>query len=153
LAFDLLSAVSVLVSVGIVASSWGSLPERTPSHFATTGIADAYGSKANVLAPVLLAVGLYLLFSVVQRIPPRFYNYPVRITADNAAAQYGLARACLAAIKATLSAILACGTWLTVQVALGHRQGLGGWFLPGVLLAVIIPMLWYGSAAYRQRHA
>lgn len=145
--------VAVVASLAIVASFWSSLPERVPSHFGAGGDPDAYGSKGNVLTPALLSVALYLLFTLVQRIPPRFYNYPVQINADNALAQYSLARACVVAVKAAISVMLACGTWLTVQAALGHRQGLGSWFLPGVLLVVGLPVLWYAAAAFRHRKA
>jgi uncharacterized membrane protein len=152
-ALEVVSVSSVLAALGIVGSFWDALPERVPRHFGAAGNPDAFGSKGNILIPALLAVGLYVLLTLIQRIPPRLYNYPVRISADNAVAQYSAARACLAAIKAAVSVLLACGTWLTVQVALGHRQGLGGWFLPGLLVAIILPMVWYGSAAFRHRKA
>jgi uncharacterized membrane protein len=152
-ALEVASLLAVFAAVSIIATAWGSLPDRVPSHFGAAGNPDAFGAKGSVLAPAVLTVGLYLLFSVVQLIPPRLYNYPVHISADNALAQYSLVRTCLAAIKAGICTFLAFGTWLTIQVALGQRQGLGSWFIPGVLLATILPMVWYGTATYRQRKA
>lgn len=152
-ALEVVSLLAVAACVGVAAVYWDALPQRVPSHFGVGGNPDAYGSKSSVLTPVVAALGLHLLFTVIQRIPARYYNYPVRITADNALAQYRLARRCLATIKAGISLALACGVWMTVQVALGHRQGLSGWFLPGVLMVTLLPVIWYASAAYRQRRS
>lgn len=152
-ALEVVSLLAVAAAIAVVAGSWGVLPDRVPSHFGATGHPDAYGSKGNVLIPVGLAVGLYLLFSLVQRLPRRFYNYPVQITASNADVQYRLAREGLASIKAVLSVLVASGTWLTTQVALGQRNGLGSWFVPAVLLSVLLLAASYARAAYRKRNA
>jgi uncharacterized membrane protein len=147
------SLLAVAASVAVTASSWSALPDRVPTHFGAAGHADAFGSKSYVLTPALLALGAYLLFSLVQLVPPRFYNYPTQVTPDNALVQYSLARTCLALVKAAMCVMLACGTWLTVEVALGERDGLGMWFLPGALLATVLPMAWYAAAVYRRRIA
>ena len=152
-ALEAVSLIAVVAAVSIIGSSWGSLPERVSRHFGAAGTPDAFGSKGSILAPAALSLGLYLLLSLVQLVPPRLYNYPVRISQGNALAQYRLARKCLAAVKAAICVLLALGTWLSVQVALGHREGLGAWFIPGVVLAVASPLVWYGLAASRERSA
>lgn len=152
-ALEVAALLAILSAGAIVARSWSTLPNRVPKHFGASGLPDAFGSKSHALAPALLALGLYVLFTLVQLIPPRFYNYPARVTEDTAHVQYRLARSCLTFVKAGISVVLACGTWLTVQVALGQRDGLGMWFLPVAVLAALLPMLWFGAAAYRQRKA
>jgi uncharacterized membrane protein len=147
------SLLAVFAAAAIIATSWDTLPDRVPSHFGAAGAPDAFGSKGNVLAPPALTAGLYLFFSVFQLIPPRLYNYPVQISADNALVQYSLARTMLAAVKACTCMLLAGGTWLGVQVALGLRPGLGVLFLPAVLLLAAVPMIWYATATRREHKA
>lgn len=148
---DMIALLAVVFALAIVADAWEALPERVPRHFNAAGEPDAYGSKASVLIPALTALVLYVVLSLAQRVRPRRYNYPLRITEDNAAVQYRLARLYLAVTKAAVIILLASGTWLTIQVALGHRQGLGGWYLPAFLGTVTLTMVGYGIAAYRRR--
>lgn len=148
---EAISIGALLACAFVVVGAWGALPEHIPSHFGAAGSPDAYGSKGNVTLPAVLALVMYVLFSLVQRTSPRKYNYPVDISADNAVEHYRAARQWLAVVKVAICLALACGTWLTVQVALGHRQGLGVWFVPGTLMALLSPVVWYASTTYRRR--
>lgn len=150
-ALELVSILALSSTLAFIASSWDALPERVPTHFGASGLADAYGSKNTIVTPAVLALGSYVLFSLVQWIPPRFYNYPLRISADNAVTNYRLARIYLALIKAAVSVILAVGTWQSVEVALGQRQGLASWFLPVVLLLPVPLLVSIAYLSYRQR--
>ncbi|PLX18621.1 MAG: hypothetical protein C0597_06005, partial [Marinilabiliales bacterium] len=58
-----------------------------PTHFNLYGLADAYGSKANVWLFPFIAVIAYAGFTIVVRFPHK-YNYPVQITEYNAEKSY-----------------------------------------------------------------
>lgn len=148
---EILSACAVLASLGITIGFWDTLPDTVPRHFGPGGVPDAYGSKGNVAAPALLSLGLYVLLSAVSLIPPRRYNYPLKVTEENAAAQYRLARKAVAWLKLGFTGGLVWGTWLTVQTALGNRAGLGPLFLPGLVVVGGLPLVVYAIVAYRSR--
>ena len=66
---------------------------------AREGAADAHGPKAIVWFGPLFAGLMYLFMSAIQKLPPRFSNYPVAVTDQNRERLYGLQREMLSASK------------------------------------------------------
>ncbi len=66
------------------------LPEHIAIHFDMQGQPDGYGSKWVLLFSPVFASILWIGLSVLNKFPHKF-NYPVKITKDNAARQYSLA--------------------------------------------------------------
>uniref|UniRef100_E6QL65 DUF1648 domain-containing protein n=1 Tax=mine drainage metagenome TaxID=410659 RepID=E6QL65_9ZZZZ len=60
------------------------LPERIPTHFGLSGQADGWGSANQIFLMPVVALGLYLLLTVVVRNPESFH-YGVAVTAENRA--------------------------------------------------------------------
>lgn len=67
-----------------------SLPDVVATHFNLKGEADAHGSKISLLLlpvfPILATIGMNWLIRY-----PYLFNYPVKITEENALRQYTLA--------------------------------------------------------------
>ena len=121
---------------------WPALPERVPSHFGASGRPDAWSGRNFVLFPAIVPTVLYLGLTVLSFFP-RIYNYPVPITPENAARQYGLARSLVIVLKALLAWTFAAIVWKSLQTAVGQAEGLGAWpwiMLAGVAAAVGIYM-------------
>ncbi|WKS95642.1 DUF1648 domain-containing protein [Riemerella columbina] len=66
------------------------LPKKIPTHFGIDLEPDAWGSKAMIFLPPILAVVTYLLNHVLFK-DPSSANYIVPITPENEAIQYCLA--------------------------------------------------------------
>ena len=118
------------LAVGSVLRSWGELPERVPTHFGLSGRPDAWSGRGSVLALPVLSVVLYGALTLVQRLPGRWYNYPVRITEENRERQERLARDLILWLKAALMGLFAHLTLGVLRTALGEAAGLGTWTVP-----------------------
>jgi uncharacterized membrane protein len=111
---------------------WPHLPATVPTHFGIAGQPDAWGSRASLLALPIMTVVFFLALTLLERIPER-YNYPIEVTAANAARVYVLGRRLVLSVKLIL--VLAFGLIFrtSADVALGKTTGLPGWFLPALL--------------------
>ena len=148
---EVLSALAMAASWAIIGWYWESLPETVPTHFGAGGVPDAYGSRGNITVPAFLSLAMYVLFTGVTLIPPRFHNSPVEVSEENAAILVELTRTMVAWMKLALTTGLAWGTWSTVQTALGRQHGLGWFFLPLLVIAVFTPLVVYVRRMYRAR--
>lgn len=79
---DLLS-VFCLIAVGVfLVVQWPTLPELIPSHFSLSGEPDAWSGKSSLLFMPLIALGLFILITVLSCFP-RIWNMPVAVTSEN----------------------------------------------------------------------
>lgn len=123
-----------------LAVSWAALPETVPSHFDVSGYPNAYGSKWWLLLLPALSVVITVGFTVLARYP-HLFNYPVRVTPENALRLYRTGRLLVRWMNVMLAWIFAFIEWQTLQVALGKAAGLPQWFLPvTVALVVVVPI-------------
>lgn len=132
--------VGLALAVGSVLRVWGELPERVPTHFGLAGRPDAWGGRGWVLALPALAVVLYAALTLVQRLPGRWYNYPLTITEENRERQERLARDLIRWLKAALMGLFAHLTLGVLRTALGEAPGLGTWTVPlwiGVMIGLL----------------
>jgi len=147
---ELLALAGVIGTLVVLRRAWPDLPDRVPTHFGPTGEPDAWGRKASLLFPPIVMMVLYTGLTILSRYP-HIFNYPWRITAENAARQYRLARAMLSWLKAELVWLFAYLVWGVVRVAQGQAAGLGVAFLPVALLASFGTLGGYLWAAARAR--
>jgi len=147
----LLLAATFIVFAGSVAHlivEWADLPAKVPAHYNAKGEIDRWGSKWELA--ILPAIGLALIagMTILSRYP-HLYNYPVRITEENAAAQYALARRLIAWINLELAMIFACIGWMSVQAAKSGSDGMGLWVIPVILFVVLGTVVFYFVRALR----
>lgn len=136
--------VGLALAVGSVLRVWGELPERVPIHFGLSGRPDAWAGRGSVLALPVLSVVLYGALTLVQRLPGRWYNYPVTITEENRDRQERLARDLIRWLKAALMGLFAHLTVGLLRTALGEAAGLGAWTVPswiGVMVGLVVVYL------------
>jgi uncharacterized membrane protein len=124
------------------------LPARIPTHFDLAGHPDAWGSPAMLLLLPAVAAAVYLLISVVARLPGAF-NYPVRVTAQNRPRLEALALAMITWLKAELACLFAAIQWFSIQAARDPRRGLPANIMPAILVVVFATIAWYTCAMFR----
>ena len=86
---DWLSLAGVVLFVLYIIYQFGKLPDEVPTHFNHAGEADAWSGKGTLFILPAIAVGLYIMLTLLNR-SPHIFNYPVKITEQNAPMQYRL---------------------------------------------------------------
>ncbi len=135
-----ISIAGMLFTVAPLTILWTGLPDTIPTHFDIYGQPNAYGSKAALLIYPGLALGITLLFQGLCRFPWVF-NYPVRITEENAPRQYQRGRLLLRWANA-LVWLFGVIEWRAIEVARGVAPSLGSAFSLSVfiVIALIAPL-------------
>jgi len=144
---------ALLLLMGMMtASHYRDLPERIPTHFDISGAVDGWGSKKTIWLLPSASVFLVGLLSLANRFPQMF-NYPVKITPENAQRQYILARQFLAVLKVSLLVVFTTLQMKLVAMAKNVSSLFDNtWvFIIFVSLASFVPIVIYLIFAYRQR--
>lgn len=148
--WEVLSVMGVLFTFILIYQSWGILPDRIPTHFGFTGQPDAWGSKEHLFFLPVIALAMYLFLTIVSRFPHTF-NYPIKITEENAATQYLMARHLVAILKLETIWLFAYIQWVTIEVALGKATGLSNLFLPIFMVVMLGTLVVYFYKAREKR--
>jgi uncharacterized membrane protein len=111
------------------------LPEIIPIHFNGAGMPDGYGSRSTIFLLPVIGAAVYLLMTILA-VFPKSYNYPVKITPENAAIQFSLASRFIRILKALILILFIYICYQTINTAMGLANGLGMAFLPVFLLTI-----------------
>jgi uncharacterized membrane protein len=144
------AALGLIVSGVLLVRYWPDLPELVPMHFDLSGAPDAWRGKRWLFSLPLVSLVLHAGMTVLERFPQRF-DYPWRITSENAGRQYAIARRMVAALKTTIVWVFTAGLWLTCETAVGRLDGLSPWFLPVTLGSILGVLGWFLLQGARAR--
>jgi uncharacterized membrane protein len=124
------------------------LPDRIPTHFDFAGHANGWGSPGMLWLFPVVAVGIYLLITVIVRFPDTF-NYPVPVTDENRPRLEALALNMTSWIKAEILCLFAWIQWMIVTAARQGHNSLSP-VLIVVFTAVILATAGWHSLAMRR---
>lgn len=133
---EVIGGLGLFLTFAYAASCYQDLPEVIPTHFNGSGVADGFGNKLSIWMLPLIMLILYTALTMILRYP-HFFNYPTAITTENAVPQYRNAVMMIRVLKTVLVATFSYLTYASVQNGLGKMNGLGTWFLPIFLTAVL----------------
>lgn len=148
---DILALIALAVLCGLTwAALYGpnKLPDRVPTHFNAAGQANAWGEPTGMILMPAIAIGLYLLMSIVARFPDAFH-YPVRVTPLNIERLQSITLDMIAWLKLELVCLFAVLQWAFIQAA---RSGSGRLFpliLPVSIVAIFGVIGWHFIAIFR----
>lgn len=115
--------IAVLAMFAYPFYHYGSLPDKIPTHFGPNGQPDAYGAKRSIWALPIISLITFLIFIVLNR-KPHIFNYPTKITEENALTQYQAATRLMRLLNTVITGFMAYITYGMVQTALGNKSGL-----------------------------
>lgn len=124
------------------------LPDRIPTHFDAAGHPNGWGSPSTMLLMPAIALGVYMLLTVVARFPGGF-NYPIRPTPEILPRLRSVTQDMLVLLKAELAFLFTALQWVFIRSA---RTGEGHLFtqvLPVVILMTLGTVAWYIFALFR----
>ncbi|MEG4320294.1 MULTISPECIES: DUF1648 domain-containing protein [unclassified Microcoleus] len=150
LAVELAGAIAILVSILPIVQFWGVLPDRIPIHFGLGGQPDTWGDKVTIWMLPALAAIIFVVLTAVSRYPHTF-NYPVRITQENARRQYLLGRGLLVWLKAEICWLFAFIVRQQIIVALGNAQRFSIELVFGITFLIFATVGVYFVRAYLAR--
>lgn len=145
---DLLSILILLFSIVYLALKWSDLPATIAIHYNGSGVADGWGGKGTMIMFPILLLLFYVGFTLLRKVPPHHFNYPIAITEQNAPHKYKLSIYLISWMKLEVVALFGYLNWAFVQNALGLSSGLGIWMLPvslvlifGTIIILLIKMM------------
>ena len=99
------------------------LPEIIPTHFDASGQPDGFGGKSSFWILPLSGIIIYVLLTILEAFP-HIYNFPVKITQENAEIQYRLATRMLRILKIQILIMYSFILYMTIKTVKGETSGL-----------------------------
>ena len=147
---EIIAGFSLFVVWGLIILNYSSLPDIIPIHFNGAGEADRFEEKTKIWNLPIVASVFFVVLSIINRFP-HVFNYPTKITKENAQKQYSTATRLIRCIKLIFIVIFGLVEFKTIQIATGQTNGLGTWFFPFVLAIVIIPIIYFYGKLTKQK--
>ena len=142
---------SLIISVwGLTITNYANLPDTIPIHYNGAGQADGFGGKATILTLPLIATVLFVALTFLNKFP-HIFNYPTKITQDNALRQYTNATRLIRYLKLIIVFIFGLIAFKTIQNANGEADGLGVWFLPLTMGLIFIPLIYFVIKSFKTK--
>ncbi|MBQ4803579.1 DUF1648 domain-containing protein [Aquimarina sp. MMG015] len=143
---EIIMLIGLITLILIPLFYYKDLPEMIPTHFNAKGTPDDYNSKSMIwFLPIIglfLAAGLFVLNK-----SPHVFNYPKAFTKDNASKYYRNSTRLIRVLNLTITWTFVFILYKSVQVALGHSENLGIWFLPVFLIIIFGAIIYFALGA------
>lgn len=149
--FKLGSLVILGVMLIYAITNFASLPAEIPIHFNAKGEADDWGSKLMLFFVPGVCLFLFLMMNFIGTLKPNTYNFPVKLTKENAKKQVELAREMMHGLNVVIFSFMFYILWRMVYLAKGGTGGLGIPFMILFLVAIFGVIGYYFRLA--QKHA
>jgi uncharacterized membrane protein len=146
--FEILAFLVLAILWAYCLATYFKLPDSIPTHFNFKGEVDAYGSKTTFWILPGVATFLYCILTAISFFPWTF-NFPVKITPENAFRQYTLAVRMLRFLKLVVGVIFTVILLQIARAVQGDKNGLGTWFLTVFLGTTLILLVMYLFLALR----
>lgn len=134
---EVVSSILMITTWILTLSCYTYLPDTIPIHYNFKGAADGYGDKSTVFILPSIATLLFLLLTVLNKYP-HIFNYPTKITENNALRQYTIATKMLRCLKLIISIIFG---FISYKI-MTYSSSIGVWFIP-ILFIILAAVLSY----------
>ena len=149
--FDLIIETAGIVTILsmwiLLMVTYSGLPDTIPIHYNGFGKVDGFGEKGNILKLSVTATVLFAGMTILGRFP-KIFNYPVRITENNAFLQYRNMARMIRCLK--LAIVLVFG-YIVLHTVLIAGENIGIWFVPVSLSIVFIPVIFFLVKSFMYR--
>ncbi|MCO0599105.1 DUF1648 domain-containing protein [Peribacillus butanolivorans] len=133
---DIFSLIIIVLNLIYLINEWSTLPDQVPIHFNAKGEADGWGGRAVIWFLPIVSIFLWSILTTLERVP-YIFNFPVKVTEQNAERLYKNAQVMSVILKAEIIVFLFYTSWKSVQVSVGREVGLGILELP-IFLVVLL---------------
>ena len=119
---------------------YNAFPSIIPTHFNFQGQIDDYGSKATIILIPLIITILFIGLTFLNKYP-HIFNYPTKVTEQNAEQLYTIATKMMRYLKFGLLALFSYIFYMIILSATGNYNGMGFWFLPLIIVLIFVPII------------
>ena len=134
----LIEIVGAIGMVGLILFPvyfFNDLPSQIPKHFNALGQVDSYGPRVIIWLLPVIGLLLYAALTLLNKFPFAF-NYPTKVTDDNAERLYTLGTRTIRLLKTIVVLSFFFLNFKTIEIALNKSTEIGKFYLP-VFLAVL----------------
>ena len=133
---EIIGAIFILLMIGWPMYFFNELPDIIPRHFNAMGEPDAFSQKNAIWAMPALGFFTYISLLLLNKFP-HIFNYPKKITEENAERQYRMATKLVRTINMLVAASFFYLSFGTIQTALNQQDGLNPLFVPSLVLVTL----------------
>lgn len=137
---DRLSLIFIVMTWVFTFIQYPSLPKIIPVHFDLKGNINYYGNKGTIfILPIIITIvvtGLSFLNKY-----PHVFNYPYKITPENALASYIKATRLLRILKLIISVFTLAIIFEMIRSAKTGHSTFQWWLIPLFMCSMIIPVI------------
>lgn len=115
--------ISILIIGAMIvytAMSWSDIPQTIVTHFNASGTPDGSGSKWTLLLFPAILIIMFIAMTAMTRFP-KAYNYPVKLTEQNKAVQYELAKSFVQVLILEVTVLMGYIQWAIVRGAIEDK--------------------------------
>lgn len=138
--FEIIAIVSIIISWWYLITMWDKMPNVVPTHFNFKGEVNGYGSKNSLFILPIMSVIMFIAFNILSMFP-HIFNYPIKITMENAKRQYANARLLLIVIMAEINVIFLYLQWGSIYSAITPSAGTQVQFMPIGIFIIIATVI------------
>jgi uncharacterized membrane protein len=120
---------------------YSNFPEKIPTHYNLTGQPDSFGDNTSIFILPVLSTLLFAGMTILNRFP-HVFNYPKKITNQNAERQYTIATRLIRYLKFIVVLGFSIIALITSQAASDKITGLVIWFLLISTGLIYIPLFY-----------
>ena len=118
------------------------LPDVIATHFDISGKVDSYGSKLVMFLLPTIGTVLFAGLLLVNKYPYKF-NYPAKITYENALKQYTLATKIIRFLKSSIMILFDFIVVMIYSSSSGKSDGSIFFIIPIIILLILAPTFFY----------
>lgn len=139
---EVISWITFIFVWAIIAVNYSTLPDMIPTHFDAIGQPDNFGNKAMIFILGFILTFVFGMMTLLNKVP-HIFNYPVKITGENAHYQYKNATKLIRYIRLSIVFLFTYIIIMTIKIAHNEAVGLGIWSLAVFLVIIFGPILNY----------
>jgi len=135
--FEIIGFLGILILFAFPIYFFKDLPDQIPKHYNVLGEVDSYASRGSIWVLPIIGLILYIGLSILNKFPFVF-NYPVKVTDDNAERLYTIGTKTIRLLKIVIILSFAFLNYKTIAIALNQTSDIGSLYLPIFLTTLII---------------
>ncbi len=146
---DRISLVLLVLLFIIPIISYTGLPDLIPMRFGHDGQVTSHSGRAAIWALPFTGLFIFVMMHFLNKAPHTF-NYPVTITAENAAFHYRKATRLMRIVKLVCMLLFVFIVWSVIRSAHDGSE-LNVVIMIGLMAALFLPILWYLIEAWKYK--